>query len=114
MTPAQRTARGCTITAAVISGTAIYAGATNPLLALPGLLTAAIFASVAATYRADEARQRARREQSEAAAAADDQALLRPPDARAQLDTGCCERWWTSCGFDHDPTCPMSEHRSAA
>jgi hypothetical protein len=22
------------------------------------------------------------------------------------LDTACCERWWTSCGTDHDPdTC---------
>lgn len=23
--------------------------------------------------------------------------------ARADLDRGCCERWWTSCGNEHDP-----------
>ncbi|MFE4051213.1 hypothetical protein [Streptomyces sp. YIM B13518] len=23
--------------------------------------------------------------------------------ARADLYDGCCERWWTSCGTEHDP-----------
>lgn len=27
-------------------------------------------------------------------------------DALNELDTACCERWWTSLATDHDPTCP--------
>lgn len=30
------------------------------------------------------------------------------------LAKACCESWWTSCGFHHDPTCPNDQHRSAA
>ncbi|MEV7074004.1 hypothetical protein ACIQJT_03945 [Streptomyces sp. NPDC091972] len=33
---------------------------------------------------------------------------------RAELDTACCERWWTSCGTDHDSTCPRRVPRSSA
>ncbi|MGP4084155.1 hypothetical protein [Streptomyces sp. KR55] len=29
------------------------------------------------------------------------------------LAAACCETWWTSCGFQHDSTCPH-RHRSAA
>jgi hypothetical protein len=32
---------------------------------------------------------------------------------RAELDTACCERWWTSCGTDHDSTCPRRVPRSS-
>jgi hypothetical protein len=28
------------------------------------------------------------------------------------LNNACCETWWTSCGFHHDPTCPHHTHRS--
>ncbi|MFJ4199716.1 hypothetical protein ACIP2Y_08785 [Streptomyces sviceus] len=41
------------------------------------------------------------------AAAADD-------IVRAELDTACCERWWTSCGTDHDSACPRRVPRSSA
>ncbi|WP_435218368.1 hypothetical protein [Streptomyces sp. bgisy034] len=33
--------------------------------------------------------------------------------AKVALAAACCESWWTSCGADHDPTCPH-RHRSAA
>jgi len=33
---------------------------------------------------------------------------------RAELDTACCERWWTSCGTDHDSACPRQVPRSSA
>ncbi|MDH6589283.1 hypothetical protein M2161_008389 [Streptomyces sp. SAI-133] len=33
---------------------------------------------------------------------------------RAELDTACCERWWTSCGTDHDSTCPRRVPRSSS
>ncbi|MEU6380714.1 hypothetical protein [Streptomyces sp. NPDC046909] len=33
---------------------------------------------------------------------------------RAELDGACCERWWTSCGTDHDTTCPHRIPRSSA
>jgi hypothetical protein len=33
---------------------------------------------------------------------------------RAELDTACCERWWTSCGTDHDSACPRRVPRSSA
>ncbi|MFJ7417949.1 hypothetical protein ACIQXD_04970 [Streptomyces uncialis] len=26
-------------------------------------------------------------------------------DDTALASAGCCERWWTSCGNDHTPTC---------
>ncbi|MFI8531767.1 hypothetical protein ACIGMX_16195 [Streptomyces aquilus] len=34
--------------------------------------------------------------------------------ARAELDAACCERWWTSLGTDHDPTCRHQTPRSSA
>ncbi|MCI3271420.1 hypothetical protein [Streptomyces cylindrosporus] len=33
---------------------------------------------------------------------------------RRVLSAACCETWWTSCGFHHDPTCPNDQHRSNA
>ncbi|MEU0029222.1 hypothetical protein [Streptomyces sp. NPDC006335] len=33
---------------------------------------------------------------------------------RAELNTACCERWWTSCGTDHDSACPRRVPRSSA
>ncbi|MEU6356574.1 hypothetical protein ABZ896_45930 [Streptomyces sp. NPDC047072] len=33
---------------------------------------------------------------------------------RGELDTACCERWWTSCGTDHDTSCPRRVPRSSA
>lgn len=33
---------------------------------------------------------------------------------RAELDAACCERWWTSCGTDHDTVCPHRIPRSSA
>lgn len=33
---------------------------------------------------------------------------------RAELDAACCERWWTSCGTDHDSACPHRVPRSSA
>ena len=33
---------------------------------------------------------------------------------QAELDAACCERWWTSCGTDHDSRCPHRVPRSSA
>lgn len=33
---------------------------------------------------------------------------------RAELDAACCEPWWTSCGTEHDVTCPRRVPRSSA
>jgi hypothetical protein len=33
---------------------------------------------------------------------------------RIELDAACCERWWTSCGTDHDSACPHRVPRSSA
>ncbi|WP_210594351.1 hypothetical protein [Streptomyces sp. GESEQ-35] len=33
---------------------------------------------------------------------------------RAELHAACCERWWTSCGTDHDVSCPHRIPRSSA
>ncbi|MFF5980879.1 hypothetical protein ACFY78_18740 [Streptomyces olindensis] len=33
--------------------------------------------------------------------------------AAVALAGACCEAWWTSLGFQHEPTCP-NQHRSAA
>lgn len=30
------------------------------------------------------------------------------------LNSACCERWWTSLATDHDPTCPNQTRRSNA
>lgn len=34
--------------------------------------------------------------------------------ATLDLNEACCETWWTSCGTDHDPTCPSRDTRSHA
>jgi hypothetical protein len=33
---------------------------------------------------------------------------------RTEIDTACCERWWTSLGSDHDVNCPHRVRRSSA
>ncbi|WP_210570255.1 hypothetical protein [Streptomyces sp. GESEQ-4] len=33
---------------------------------------------------------------------------------RSELYAACCERWWTSCGTDHDTSCPHRIPRSSA
>lgn len=35
-------------------------------------------------------------------------------DAADALEHVCCERWWTSLGTDHDPTCRHQQRSSAA
>ncbi|MEU9553993.1 hypothetical protein [Streptomyces fumanus] len=42
--------------------------------------------------------------------------VRRPAEAevRAHLDTACCERWWTSCGTDHDTGCARRVRRNSA
>lgn len=33
---------------------------------------------------------------------------------RAELDSACCERWWTSLGSEHDVTCRHGMPRSSS
>ncbi|MFJ8049846.1 hypothetical protein [Streptomyces luteogriseus] len=59
MTPTQRTsrvtathkARGCTAGALLAAASGIYPATYHPYFAVPGLVSAAIFAAVAASYR---------------------------------------------------------------
>lgn len=54
--------------------------------------------------RTDRRARRAARTRHKSTPAADDTVTL-------ALNDACCERWWTSCGFHHDPTCPRTSHR---
>lgn len=49
-------------------------------------------------------------------AAAADGPGARAADAivRAEVEAACCERWWTSCGTDHDSACPRRVPRNSA
>jgi hypothetical protein len=75
MTPAQRTARACRITAAGLSITAALLAYEQWVYALPGVIGAGAFLAVADSYRREEQRQRARHAALDAAAAADEQLL---------------------------------------
>lgn len=52
------------------------------------------------------ARKAARVRHTRATAAHDD-------TVTTALNDACCERWWTSCGFQHDPTCPNQTRNQA-
>ncbi|MFE6428132.1 hypothetical protein ACFVOB_22105 [Streptomyces rochei] len=75
MTTAQCTARACRLTAAVLAITAALLAYEHWAYALPGVIGAGVFLGVAASYRRDEQRQRARHAELDAAAAADEQLL---------------------------------------
>ncbi|HZF92045.1 hypothetical protein [Streptomyces sp.] len=112
MTPARRTTHTCYALAAALSVSAAYLATHHWLYALPAVTAATVFLSVADCYRIEDRRIRARHEQALLAALADEQ--LPPADARRQLDDGCCDRWWTSAGAEHDRTCRTIARRSAA
>lgn len=57
-------------------------------------------------YENTELRERETRRAAHADEAAEHQ-------ANAELLDACCERWWTSLGADHDPTCPHHTPRSS-
>ncbi|MET9138870.1 hypothetical protein [Streptomyces parvulus] len=100
---AARKARACHVGALAAIVSAIYPATQHPAFGIPGLASAVILLLVSASYDR-EARTLARA----------DKQLLPPDDARRELDRGCCEMWWTSCGFKHEPTCPMTTRSSAA
>ncbi|MGE9282305.1 hypothetical protein ACP4B2_27675 [Streptomyces rochei] len=75
MTHAQRTAAACKLAAFVAALVAGYSATYHPYYVVPGLVAAAFFLGVAASYRRDEQRQRARHAELDAAAAADEQVL---------------------------------------
>jgi hypothetical protein len=113
VTPARRTAHTCYALAALLSAGAAYLAAHHWPYALPAVTAATVFLSVADSYRLKDRRIRAEHEQARRAALAHEQ-LLPPADARRQLDDGCCDRWWTSAGAEHDQTCRTIGRRSAA
>ncbi|MFI0268596.1 hypothetical protein [Streptomyces luteogriseus] len=59
--PAARKARACTAGAVLAAASGLYPAAYHPYFAVPGLVSAAIFAAVAASYRR-EAHEDARRD----------------------------------------------------
>ncbi|AQS70867.1 hypothetical protein [Streptomyces pactum] len=75
MTHAQRTAAACKLTAFLAAVVAGISATYHPYYVVPGLLAAAFFLGVAASFRRDEARQRARHAALDAAAAADEHLL---------------------------------------
>ncbi|MFF7485606.1 hypothetical protein ACFZBC_08920 [Streptomyces luteogriseus] len=54
--PAARKARACTAGAVLATASGLYPAAHHPVFAIPGLLSAAIFAAVAASYSAEARR----------------------------------------------------------
>ncbi|WP_108989788.1 hypothetical protein [Streptomyces coelicoflavus] len=128
MTPSLRTARACRAAAVLLLAAAGYAATRHPLLALPGLYAAAVFAWCAAREGALHRRG--------VALAVRAEYLARPgvrqplgsglepccafwrhadgvvhgpectgPGARSPVHDDCCERWWTSLGTRHDASC---------
>jgi hypothetical protein len=69
-----------------------------------------VIAVVRETVLADERRTAGRRAAGRTVPArrADDAVV------RAELDAACCERWWTSCGTDHDTGCARRARRNSA
>lgn len=112
MTHAQRVARVCRIAALCLTGCATYGACLHWLYALPGVIAAAVFLTVALSYESEDRRIRARHERARRAALVAE--VLRRPDPWEQLNTGCCERWWTSLGAEHDTACPTVTARRRA
>ncbi|MFF7829756.1 hypothetical protein ACFZCM_31525 [Streptomyces rochei] len=83
MTHTQRTAAACKLAAFVAALVAGYSATYHPYYVVPGLIAAAFFLGVAASYRRDEQRQRARHAELAAAAAADEQLLPTDHDTRS-------------------------------
>lgn len=52
------------------------------------------------------ARRAARTQHTQATTAIDD-------SVTTALNDACCETWWTSCGFHHNPTCPHRTRNQA-
>jgi hypothetical protein len=71
VTRAQRTARACRITAAVLYITAACLAYVHWAYALPGVIGAGVFLGVADSYRREEQRQQARHASLDQAARAD-------------------------------------------
>ncbi|WCN06030.1 hypothetical protein [Streptomyces sp. M92] len=83
MTHAQRTAAACKLAAFVAAIVAGYSATHHPYYVVPGLIVAAFFLGVAASYGRDEQRQQARHAELDAAAAADEQLLPTDHDSRS-------------------------------
>ncbi|MBD0837389.1 hypothetical protein [Streptomyces sp. TRM68416] len=90
----------------------------NIALVLGALLVLVILAATAynAVCRALDtrtdrrARQAARARHTHARTAAD---TAIEDAVTVALNEACCEAWWTSCGFHHDPTCPHHTRKEA-
>ncbi|MFG3154251.1 hypothetical protein ACGF7W_19655 [Streptomyces sp. NPDC048219] len=105
VTYAQRTARACKATAVALLPIAAYSATYHPFYAVPGLVGAGFFLAVAASYRREDQRQRARHEAARRAAAVD--AELLPP-------VPCCPFWQHSDGEIHGPRCERRPRSYAA
>ncbi|MET7733464.1 hypothetical protein ABZT02_19130 [Streptomyces sp. NPDC005402] len=96
-----------------LAWTAVHALRHDPLWAAC-LLAAASLVPVIAVVRESVLRDQ-RRALAEMRRRADGPSTGAADDiVRTELDTACCERWWTSCGTDHDSTCPRRVPRSSA
>lgn len=104
MTPAQRTARTLNALATLSLALGLTAGAWHPYYVVPGLIGAAALYSVAASYRGEDHRIRARHRRLSLAALDDEIAMA--------LSKPCCRFWETRDGA-HQPHC-RNHTRSAA
>ncbi|MFF8093166.1 hypothetical protein [Streptomyces sp. NPDC016675] len=129
MTPSLRTARACRAATVLLLVAAGYAATHHPWLALPGLYAAAVFAWCAARARTEHRRRLVRAQRAERLARPRSPQPLgavlqpccafwrhsdgmvhgpectRPAAALVPAGAGCCERWWTSLGAEHDAGC---------
>ncbi|MFD5448196.1 hypothetical protein ACWDTR_19170 [Streptomyces sp. NPDC003470] len=136
MQPSLCTFRTCSAVAVLLLGCAGYAATFHPLLAVPGLLGAALFVCCAADARAEYRRQIARARWEERLARPQPEGPLAVPAPCCAFwrsaDTlghgpectrsaayprpavhDCCERWWTSLGELHDRSCRRGADASA-
>lgn len=95
---------------------AIQTGRTGTWWATSTFAAAAVL-TVIATLRESQLEDALRRE---AVHAGRQERLDRPPldttecAAAMALAGACCERWWTSCGTEHDPACSDERRSNAA
>ncbi|MEU4996557.1 hypothetical protein [Streptomyces sp. NPDC021622] len=79
-------------------------GATWAVLLFAAASAMTVIAVIRETELADEQR----------AAAVRAERLARLRAHADELNTACCEHWWTALGTDHDPTCPNQRRRHTA
>jgi hypothetical protein len=95
MTRALRTARACQAATAGLTASALYGASIHPVLALPGLVSAAVFAVCSVSYLGQHREIIAKHEAARRAAA----------ETPVDMPPPCCTIWFESVGTFHGEDC---------